>query len=72
MSPTLRDRSGPRRVPQEDEIFQRTITVAVDEGVQAVRMTEVVASGEAVRALQQFVQQQPLRATVGELSAEFA
>eukprot|EP00975_Prorocentrum_lima_P059981 12577208-Prorocentrum_lima.AAC.1 len=72
MSPRLRDRSGPQQVPPEDEIRQRTITVAMGEGFQAMQMTEVMVSGESVRALQQLAQQRPLRATVEEVSAEVA
>eukprot|EP00974_Lingulodinium_polyedra_P021954 2119170-Lingulodinium_polyedra.AAC.1 len=66
MSPRLRDSEGLR-----EEVRQRTITVAMGNGFQAMQLTEVHKVADSMNALQSMAEQQQLRASVGELSKEF-
>eukprot|EP00974_Lingulodinium_polyedra_P098250 9523061-Lingulodinium_polyedra.AAC.1 len=65
MSPRLRD--GERHC---EEVRQRTITVAMGNGVQAMQLTEVHSVTDSTNALQSMAEPQQLRANVDEVSKE--
>eukprot|EP00974_Lingulodinium_polyedra_P044527 4271734-Lingulodinium_polyedra.AAC.1 len=68
--------SSTSRGPQEvrdgeglrEEVRQRTITVAMGDGFQAMQLTEVHKVTDSMNALQSMAEQQQLRASVDELS----
>eukprot|EP00974_Lingulodinium_polyedra_P109748 10616369-Lingulodinium_polyedra.AAC.1 len=66
MSPSIRDGEGLR-----EEVQQRTITVGLGNGFQAMQLTEAHKVTDSTHALQSMAEQQQLRASVDELSKEF-